>query len=79
MVTVAIDLVERIHDGDIGALICALFPFAIVSWLILRVYILPARKWKTPEGPNEPTYFYRKKQAAAEKKPPEPGAKKRST
>ena len=79
MVTVGIDVVERIHDGDIGALICALIPVAIVSWLILRVYILPARRWKTPEGRKERTHFYRKKQAAAEKEPSEPGAKTRST
>jgi len=69
--TYAIDLVERILDGDIEAIICVLIPFAIVSWWMIRIYILPARKWKTPEGPTERTYFYRKKQAAAEKKPPE--------
>ena len=57
----AIDLVERILDGDIGAIICFLIPFAIVSWWMIRIYILPARRWKTPEGPTERTYFYRKK------------------
>lgn len=67
----AIDLVERILDGDIGAMICALIPFAFVIWLLTHAYILPARKWKSPEGPKERTYFYRKKQAVAEKKPPE--------
>ena len=69
--TYAIDLVERILDGDIGAIICVLIPFAIVSWWMIRIYILPARRWKTPEGPTERTYFYRIKQAEEEKEPPE--------
>ena len=71
MVSVAIDLVERILDGDIGAMICALIPFAFVIWFLTRIYILPARKWKTPATPTERTYFYRKKQAEEEKGPPE--------
>ena len=29
---IGIHLVERILDGDIGALICALIPFAIATW-----------------------------------------------
>ena len=75
----AIPIVEGMLDGDIGAIFCGLVPFFLVIWLILRVYILPTRKWKTPEGPTERTYFYRKRQAAEEKEPPEPGAKTRST
>ena len=45
---VAVRIVESILDGDIGTLICALFPFAIATWWIIRVHILPARKWKPP-------------------------------
>jgi len=75
----AIPIVEGMLEGDIGAIFCGLVPFAIVTWLIVRVYILPARKWKTPEGSNERTYFYRKEQGGEEKEPPEPGAKTRST
>ena len=75
----AIPIVEGILDGDIGAIFCGLVPFAIVTWLIIRIYILPARKWNPPEGQKERTYFYRKKQAAEEKEPPESGAKTRST
>ena len=64
----AIDLVERILDGDIRAIICFLIPFAIVSWWMIRIYILPARRWKTPEGPTERTYFYRKKAGPRKRK-----------
>ena len=74
----AIPIVEGMLDGDIGAIFCGLVPFFLVVWLIIRAYILPARKWKTPEGSRERTYFYRTKPAAAEKKPTEPGAKTRS-
>ena len=45
---VAVRIVESILDGDIGTLICALFPFAIATWWIIRVHILSARKWKPP-------------------------------
>ena len=58
---VAVRLVERILDGDIGALICALFPFAIATRWVIRVHILPDRKWKPPAGPTERTHFYRKR------------------
>ena len=66
-----IHLVERILDGDIGALICALIPFAIATWWIIRIYIRPARKWKPPSGPQERTHFDRKKKVTAQKKPPD--------
>ena len=45
---IPIRIVESIFDGDIGTLICALIPFAIATWWIIRVHILPARKWKPP-------------------------------
>ena len=75
----AIPIVEGILDGDIGAIFCGFGPLFIVSWWMIRVYILPARRWKNPEGPKERTYFYRKKQAEEEKEPSAPGAKTRST
>ena len=52
-----IHLVERILDGDIGALICALVPFAIATWWIIHIYIRPDRRWKPPSGPQERTHF----------------------
>ena len=58
---------------------CGLVPFFLVVWLIMRVYILPARKWKTPEGSKERTYFYRKEQAEEENEPREPDEETRST
>ena len=67
---IPIRIVESIFDGDIGTLICALFPFAIATWWIIRVHILPARKWKPPPGPTERTNFYRKKKALDEHRPP---------
>lgn len=67
----AIPIVEGILDGNIGAIFCGCGPFFIVIWLIIHVYVRPARKWTTPEGPKERTYFYRKKQAEEEKEPPE--------
>ena len=68
-----IHLVERILDGDIGALICALVPFAIATWWIIHIYIRPDRRWKPPSGPQERTHFYRKKKVTAQKKPPDAG------
>ena len=67
---VAVRIVESILDGDIGTLICALIPFAIATWWIIRAHILPARKWKPPPGPTERTHFYRKKNALDEHSPP---------
>ena len=75
----AIPIIEGMLDGDIGAIFCGLVPFFLVVWLIIRVYILPARKWKTPEGSKERTYFYRKKQAEEENEPREPDEETRST
>ena len=67
---IPVRIVESIFDGDIGTLICALFPFAIATWWIIRVHILPARKWKPPPGLTERTNFYRKKKALDEHRPP---------
>ena len=69
----AFDLVERILDGDIGAIVFVSIPLAFVIWLVISVYVLPARRWKPPSGPQERTHFYRKKKVTAQKKPPDGG------
>lgn len=68
-----IDLVERILDGDIGAIIFVSVPFALAIWYFIYIYIRPARRWKPPSGPQERTHFYRKKKVTAQKKPPDGG------
>ena len=75
----AIPIVEGMLDGDIGGIFCGLVPFVLVVWLIIRVYILPARKWNPSKGQKERTYFYRKKQAEEENEPREPDEETRST
>ena len=62
----ALELTERILEGDIEAIIIALLPFALAFWWFMHVYILPARQWKPPSGPKERTYFYRKKKVTAQ-------------
>ncbi len=64
-------LAERILDGDIGAIIFALIPFALAIWWFIRIYKRPARRWKPPSGPQERTHFYRRKKVTAQKKPPD--------
>ncbi len=67
---IGIHLVERILEGDIGAIIFALIPFALAIWWFIHIYIRPGRQWKPPSGPKERTHFYRKKKITAQKKPP---------
>ena len=67
---VAVELTQRIFEGDIGAIASVSIPLALVIWWLIRTYILPARKWMPPSGPKEHTHFYRKKKVAMEKKPP---------
>jgi len=62
----ALELTQRILEGDPGAIISVSIPIAIVLWWIVRYQILPARKWRAPQGPRERTYFYRKKEITAE-------------
>ncbi|GEM_PF-1906163 len=68
---IAVRLVERILDGDIGAIITVSIPLAVVIWLFIHIYVLPDRKWKPPSGPQERTHFYRRKKVTAQKKPPD--------
>ena len=49
---IPVRIVESIFDGDIGTLICALFPFAIATWWIIRVHILPAQKVEAAPWPD---------------------------
>ena len=74
---IPVRIVESIFDGDIGTLICALIPFAIATWWIIRAHILPARKWKPPPGPTERTHFYRKRKSRRRKNRPMPGSSAR--
>ena len=39
-------LAEHILDGDIGAIIFVLVPFALAIWYFISLYIRPARRWK---------------------------------
>ena len=64
-------LVERLLDGDIGAIVTVSIPLAVVIWLFIHIYILPDRKWKPPAGPTERTHFYRKKKVTAQTEPPD--------
>ena len=61
---------QLILEGDIEAIVTVSIPLAFVVWLVIRVHILPARKWKPPPGPTERTHFYRKKKALDEHRPP---------
>ncbi len=74
---IGIHLVERILDGDIGALICALIPFAIATWWIIRIYIRPARKWKPPQvRKSAPTSTAKRKSRRRKNRPtPRPSAR----
>ena len=62
----AYELIQRIREGDIGAIISVSIPIAFVFWMIVRYQILPAWKWRAPSGPVERTYFYRKKEVTGE-------------
>ena len=68
-----VHLVQLILEGNIQAIIIVSIPAAFVIWLLIRVYILPARRWKPPSGPKERTHFYRKKKVTAQKKPLDAG------
>lgn len=60
------ELIQRIREGDPGAIISISIPIAFVLWWIIRYQIVPARKWRAPSGPKERTYFYRKKEVTGE-------------
>ena len=64
---------QLILEGDIGAILTVSIPLALAIWWFIYIYILPARRWKPPSGPQERTHFYRKKKVTAQKKPPDAG------
>ena len=64
---------QLVLEGDIGAIVTVLIPLALVIWWIIYIYVLPARRWKPPAGPQERTHFYRKKEVTEQKKPPDSG------
>lgn len=64
---------QLILEGDIQAIITLAIPLALAIWWIIYIYILPARRWKPPSGPQERTHFYRKKKGTAQKEPPDAG------
>ena len=64
---------QLILEGDIGAILTLAIPLGLAIWWIIYIYILPARRWKPPSGPQERTHFYRKKKVTAQKKPPDAG------
>ena len=74
---VAVRLVERILDGDIGALICALFPFAIATWWVIRVHILPTESGSRPPARQSAPTSIGKRKSRRRKNRPMPGSSAR--